>query len=46
MRNEKEETRNQKCQIRVNNLKKIIIKEEPKETKIPNWIDKNKIEKI
>ena len=33
--------------MRVNNQKKKkIIKEEPKEIKIPNWIDKNKFKEI
>ena len=33
--------------MRVNNQKKKkIIKEEPKEIKIPNWIDKNKFRKL
>ena len=30
--------------MRINDLKKII--KEPKKTKIPNWIDKNKFKKI
>ena len=33
--------------MRINNLKKnIIVKEEPKEIKDPNWIDKNKFKEI
>ena len=32
--------------MRINNLKNKIIKEEPKEIKSPNWIDKNKFKEI
>ena len=32
--------------MRINNLKKNIIKEEPKEIKSLNWIDKNKFKEI
>ena len=55
MRNEKRETRNEKLETRNKKLemtnvnkrfeKNKIIKE-PKKTKIPNWIDKNKFKKI
>ena len=46
--------RNEKLQMTMNNLKKNIVKdanikeliEEPKEIKSPNWIDKNKFERI
>ena len=44
--------RNKKLQMRMNNLKKnnIVkdanIKEEPKEIKSPNWINKNKFKEI
>ena len=39
-------TRNQKGQMRINNFKKITLKEEPKEIKSSNWFDKNKFKKI
>ena len=48
-RNKKVETRNEKREMRNENeqfQKNNIIKEEPKEIKSPNWIDKNKFEKI
>ena len=32
--------------MRTNNLKKNIVKEEPKEIKSPNWFDKNKFKEI
>ena len=32
--------------MRINNLKKITVKEEPKEIKSPNWFDKNKFKEI
>ena len=41
-RNEKLETRNENKQFEKNK----IIKEEPKEVKSPNWIDKNKFKEI
>ena len=41
-RNEKREMRNENEQFQNNN----IIKEEPKEIKSPNWIDKNKFKEI
>ena len=47
--NEKLETRNEKLEMTNENKqfeKNKIIKEEPKEIKSPNWIDKNKFEKI
>ena len=54
--NEKEETRNEKVKTRNEKLemtnenkqfeKNKIIKEEPKEIKSPNWIDKNKFKEI
>ena len=39
-------TRNEKGQMRINNFKKITLKEEPKEIKSSNWFDKNKFKKI
>ena len=47
--NEKLETRNEKLEMTNENKqfeKNKIIKEEPKEIKSPNWIDKNKFENI
>ena len=32
--------------MRINNLKKDKVKEEPKEMKSPNWFDKNKFKEI
>ena len=49
MRNEKLETRNEKLEMANENKqfeKNKIIKEEPKEVKSPNWIDKNKFKEI
>ena len=48
-RNEKVDTRNEKLEMTNENkqfLKKYIIKKEPKEIKISNWIDKNKFKEI
>ena len=48
-RNEKLETRNEKVEMTNENKqfkKNNIIKEEPKEIKSPNWIDKNKFKEI
>ena len=47
--NEKLETRNEKLEMTNENKqfeKNKIIKEEPKEIKSPNWIDKNKFKEI
>ena len=47
--NEKLETRNEKLEMTNENKqfkKNNIIKEEPKEIKSPNWIDKNKFKKF
>ena len=47
MRNQKLEITNENEQFKKNNIvKDANIKEEPKEIKSPNWIDKNKFEKI
>ena len=53
-RNEKLETRNEKREITYENeqfkknniIKDVNIKEEPKEMKSPNWINKNKFKEI
>ena len=46
MINEKREMRNEKKQLKKNdaNIKELI--KEPKEKESPNWLDKNKFEKI
>ena len=52
MRKQKLEMRNEKLPMRMNNFKKnyivkdATIKEELKEIKSPNWIDKNKFKDI
>ena len=52
MRKQKLEMRNEKLPMRMNNFKKsyivkdATIKEELKEIKNPNWIDKNKFKEI
>ena len=48
-RNKKLETRNEKLEMKNENKKfekNKIIKDEPKEIKSPNWIDKNKSKEI
>ena len=45
--NEKQEITNENEQFKKNNIAKDAnIKEEPKEIKSPNWIDKNKFKEI
>ena len=47
MRNQKLEITNENEQFKKNNIvKDANIKEEPKEIKSPNWIDKNKFKEI
>ena len=49
MRKQKQETRNEKVEMTNENKqfkKNNILKEEPKEIKSSNWIDKNKIKEI
>ena len=48
-RNEELETRNEKVEMTNENKqfkKNNIVKEEPKEIKSPNWVDKNKFKEI
>ena len=46
MRNQKLEITNENEQFKKNNIvKDANIKEEPKEIKSPNWIDKNKFKR-